>query len=116
VAFRVPPARAEVTRAYLRARELISSAYLEAEVPVDLAHGPTVPALTFVVDRTHPQYCGGLDPDRQAEVIAVASGGRGPNREYLWNTQAHLAALGIGDPDLDWLADEVRRRTGAGWA
>lgn len=114
VAFRVPPDRAEATRAYLRARELVSSAYLETEVPVDLIHGARVTALTFVVDRSHPQYCGDLTPERQADVIARASGGRGPNPDYLWNTQEHLAALGIGDPDLDRLADAVRQRTGTG--
>ncbi|MCU0906471.1 MAG: gamma-glutamylcyclotransferase [Rhodobacteraceae bacterium] len=116
VAFRVPPDRAEATRDYLRARELVSSAYLEVEVPVDLDHGTQVQALTYVVDRRHPQYCGGLSFERQVEVIAAATGGRGPNPEYLWNTQAHLAALGIADPDLDRLADAVRRRTGTGTA
>jgi len=114
VAFRVPPDGAAATRAYLRDRELISSAYHEAEIVVDLDHGPQVQALTFVVDRDHPQYCGGLTLDRQAEVIVGATGGRGPNADYLWNTQAHLAALGIGDPDLDWLAQDVRRRARAG--
>jgi cation transport protein ChaC len=113
VAFRVPGAQAAATRAYLRERELISSAYLEIELPVHLAHGGQVTALAFVVDRDHPQYCGGLPLGRQAAVIAGATGGRGPNRDYLWATQAHLAALGIGDPDLDWLAAEVRRLTGA---
>jgi cation transport protein ChaC len=112
VAFRVPAARAQATRAYLRERELISSAYLEADIALDLDHGGRVTALAFVVDRAHPQYCGGLALDRQAEVIAGAVGGRGPNPDYLWNTQAHLASLGIGDADLDWLAAEVRRRIG----
>jgi glutathione-specific gamma-glutamylcyclotransferase len=111
VAFRVPASLSASTRAYLRERELISSAYLEAEIALDLDHGERVVALAFIVDRTHPQHCGGLALDRQAEVIASAVGGRGPNPDYLWNTQAHLAALGIGDADLDWLAAEVRRRT-----
>ncbi len=111
VAFRVPAARAAATRAYLRERELISSAYLESRIALDLDRGGRVTALAFVVDRVHPQYCGGLPLHRQAAVIAAATGGRGPNAEYLWNTQAHLAALGIGDPELDWLAAEVRRRT-----
>jgi cation transport protein ChaC len=35
-------------------------------------------------------------------------GGRGLNTDYLWNTAAHLAELGLADPDLDWLADRVR--------
>ena len=49
--------------------------------------------------------------DEQAQIIAGAVGGRGPNRDYLWSTAAHLAELGIADPDLEWLAQDVRRRT-----
>jgi cation transport protein ChaC len=49
--------------------------------------------------------------DEQARIIAHAIGGRGPNRDYLWSTAAHLAELGIADPDLEWLAAEVRRLT-----
>ena len=44
----------------------------------------------------------------QAQVIARAVGGRGPNTEYLYNTHSHLEELGIADPDLRWLAQRVR--------
>ena len=47
----------------------------------------------------------------QAQIIARAVGGRGPNTEYLHNTAAHLATLGITDPDLDWLDGRVRALT-----
>ncbi|MFN7053260.1 MAG: gamma-glutamylcyclotransferase, partial [Gemmobacter sp.] len=56
----------------------------------------------------HVQYCGGLSLEEQAQIIAHAIGGRGPNRDYLWNTAAHLAELGIADPDLEWLSTRVR--------
>jgi cation transport protein ChaC len=55
------------------------------------------------------QYCGGLPLAEQAAIIAAATGGRGPNHEYLHNTHRHLAELGIRDPALDWLDAEVRR-------
>ena len=42
-------------------------------------------------------------------IIAQAVGGRGPNRDYLYATAQHLADLGIEDPDLSWLAAEVRK-------
>ena len=45
----------------------------------------------------------------QALIIAQAVGGRGPNRDYLYATAQHLADLGIEDPDLSWLAAEVRK-------
>ncbi|MDE3027427.1 MAG: gamma-glutamylcyclotransferase [Paracoccaceae bacterium] len=108
VAFRVQPGLEAETLALLRERELISSAYLETHQPVDLRDGRRVEALTFVIDPDHVQYCGGLDLEAQAQRIAHAVGGRGPNCEYLYNTAAHLADLGIEDPDLSYLAARVR--------
>ena len=112
VAFRVPDAEAETTIAYLRERELISSAYLERQLTIDLGAGSTVTALTYVVDTEHVQYVGGMPLDEQARIISTAVGGRGPNTEYLWNTVSHLSELGIEDPDLKWLDKRVRELTG----
>lgn len=107
VAFEVPAAIAEETLEYLRARELISAAYLEAVEPVDLADGRRVDAVCYVIDRAHRQYCGGLSLEEQAQVIARARGGRGPNCDYLHQTARHLADLGLSDPELDWLSARV---------
>jgi len=93
---------------YLRERELISSAYLEKFLTVTLADGRQVEAVTYVVDTEHVQYCGGLDLEEQARIIARAHGGMGPNTEYLFNTSTHLAELRIHDPDLVWLAKRVK--------
>lgn len=108
LAFRVAPGAEAETLAALRERELVSSAYVERELPVALTDGRCLPALAYVIDPGHAQYCGGLPLEEQAQVIARATGGRGPNRDYLWNTAAHLDQLGLGDPDLDWLAGRVR--------
>jgi cation transport protein ChaC len=108
LAFRAEPGTEPATLEYLRERELISSAYLEKDVQVTLHNGGPVRAVTYVVDREHEQYCGGLPLDRQAEVIAGAVGGRGPNPDYLWNTVRHLGELGIEDADLSWLDGKVR--------
>ncbi|NEY90704.1 gamma-glutamylcyclotransferase [Rhodobacteraceae bacterium KMS-5] len=107
VAFRVAPGAEDATLHGLRERELISSAYLERWLPVDLADGRQVEALVFVIDPHHVQYCGGLPLEEQARIIAEAVGGRGPNRDYLFSTARHLAELGIGDNDLEWLAARV---------
>ena len=107
LAFEVDGRIAEETLEYLRARELISAAYLERTVPVALQDGPKVQAVTYVIDRAHTQYCGGMPLEEQAQIIARAVGGRGPNSEYLVNTAQHLADLGLRDPDLDWLAARV---------
>ncbi|KAF0173041.1 MAG: cation transport protein ChaC [Rhodobacteraceae bacterium] len=108
VAFRVQPGAEAETLAQLRERELISSAYLEREVPLRLADGRDLTALAYVIDPEHDQYCGGLPLAEQARIIAGAVGGRGPNRDYLFATADHLAELGIADVDLTWLAAEVR--------
>lgn len=104
----VAPAQQDEVLTYLRARELVSSAYLEKHLPIDLADGRRVDAVTYVVDAGHDQYCGGLALEEQAHIIARAHGGRGPNPEYLFNTVAHLDALGLSDHDLDWLVRRVR--------
>jgi cation transport protein ChaC len=107
VALRVAPGTEDATLAYLRGRELISSAYLERMLDVKLANGQVVTAVTYVIDAEHVQYCGGLPLEEQAQIIATAHGGRGPNSEYLYNTADHLHALGVADADLDWLARRV---------
>ncbi len=92
----------------LRERELISSAYVERMLDVHLEGGEVVNAVTYVIDPHHVQYCGGIPLEDQANIIAHAVGGRGPNTEYLYNTAEHLAEIGLRDPDLEWLAQRVR--------
>ena len=78
------------------------------ETALRLADGRDLTALAYVIDPDHEQYCGGLPLSEQARIIAGAVGGRGPNRDYLFATAEHLAALGIADADLTWLAAQVR--------
>ena len=111
VAFFVPPETAMETIGYLRERELISSAYLEEVHPITLRDGRKVDSYCYVIDRDHVQYCGGMELERQAQVISKAVGGRGPNTEYLYNTAEHLAEIGLRDADLDWLSARVRELT-----
>ena len=111
LALSVVSGREKQTLEYLRERELISSAYLERDLPVTLDTGETVTAVTYVIDPDHDQYCGGLALEDQAHIIARAIGGRGPNTEYLFNTTEHLAEMKLNDPELDWLAERVRTLT-----
>ena len=108
LALRVPDAAIPDTVAYLRERELISSAYIERLLPLELDGGQTVTALAYVIDPNHVQYVAGMELERQARIIATAIGGRGPNTEYLWNTVDHLREMGVQDRDLEWLATRVR--------
>ncbi len=108
IALRVEPGQEDATLAYLRERELISSAYLEKNLDVLLEDGRKVRAVVYVIDESHDQYCGGLPLEEQAQIIARAVGGRGPNCEYLYNTAEHLQQVGLQDADLDWLHARVK--------
>lgn len=112
VAMRVADEERASVLEYLRERELVSAAYVEQVHDLQLRDDRVVPALCYVIERDHVQYCGGLALERQAQVIAKAVGGRGPNTEYLYNTAAQLDAFGIEDPDMAWLVDRVRQLAG----
>ncbi|MBL4751919.1 MAG: gamma-glutamylcyclotransferase [Amylibacter sp.] len=111
VAFFVGPEHAAKAIADLRERELISSAYLEEILPVTLDTGDRVDAVCYVMNTDHVQYCGGLDLEKQAQIIATAVGGRGPNTEYLYNTCKGIDALGLADNDLAFLQRRVAELT-----
>ncbi|WP_170331373.1 gamma-glutamylcyclotransferase [Ruegeria arenilitoris] len=111
LALAVEAGHEERTLDELRERELISSAYVERILDVDLDNGQVVNAVTYVIDPHHVQYCGGMPLEEQANIIAHAVGGRGPNTEYLYNTAEHLAEIGLRDPDLEWLSQRVRSLT-----
>ncbi|MBI6628856.1 gamma-glutamylcyclotransferase [Pontibaca salina] len=112
MALAVAPGQEAQTLEYLRARELISSAYLERVLTITLEDGTEVGAVTYVIDPTHEQYCKDLSLEDQAHIIARAVGEMGPNTEYLYNTADHLAEVGLHDPDLDWLTQRVRGLAG----
>lgn len=110
LALSVPDGQHDTTLEYLRERELISSAYLEKFLHIDLADGRRVEAVTYVIDPAHDQYCS-LNTEEQAQIIARAVGGSGPNTDYLHNTATHLSELGIKDKDIDWLSSRVAELT-----
>ena len=107
VAFAVAAGKEDETLQYLRERELVSSAYLEKILTLNLADGRRVEAVTYVIDESHEQYCSDLPLEEQAQIIANAVGGRGPNWEYLYNTASHLRDIDLRDPDLEWLTARV---------
>jgi cation transport protein ChaC len=111
LALRVEDAAADEVLAYLRERELVSSAYLEKSVTLQADDGRELEALAYVINPGHVQYCQ-FDLEKQAQLIAAAVGGRGPNTEYLFNTAALLSELQIPDPDMEWLVTRVQQITG----
>jgi len=110
LALRVKDSEEDKVLTYLRERELISSAYLEKHVSLQADDGRGFDALAYVINRDHVQYCQ-FDLEKQAQMIARAVGGRGPNPDYLYNTAQLLDELQIPDEDMDWLVTRVRQIT-----
>ena len=107
MAFEVGPAAWAEARAYLDARELVTSVYRDVWRPVTLADGRRVTALTYVVDETHEQFAGQLGVDQQLAMIRAGVGISGRNVDYVLNTAHHLMQLGIRDKALMALARQL---------
>ena len=108
VAFHVEARRRAETVRYLRARELVTSVYLEALVPVTLETGESVPALTYIADSNHPQYAAPMDMERLLALVRQGVGQSGENTEYVLNTLDHLSEIGISDRELEAIAARLR--------
>lgn len=106
LAFQVPGDLRDEVMAYLRERELVTHVYREKLLPISLPGGERAEAVSYVVDRRHEQYAGGLHAEEAAGQVRGAVGRSGPNEEYVLNTVEHLRALGIRD---HWLEDVAGR-------
>ncbi|MGO9742980.1 MAG: gamma-glutamylcyclotransferase [Roseiarcus sp.] len=107
VAYRVEARRREATLDYLRERELVTNVYLEIEAEAELDAGERVRAVTYAADTAHPQYAGLLPRERALEIVRRSRGKSGPNADYLLDTHAEFARLGIVDAELDWLCERL---------
>jgi len=110
IAYRVAAARRAETIAYLRAREQVTMVYREIVRPVLLDGTPDerVRALMYVVDRSHPQYAGRLDVDRQLHFVRQGHGHSGNNRDYVLATVREIDAQGCRDAGLHHLAERLK--------
>ena len=109
VAFKVADAAWTDVLAYLRAREHATMVYRECVRPVRLAdRGETVMALCYVADRRHRQFAGDLPLETMVATIVDSTGQSGANVDYVLNTAAHLAEIGVADPKLFALARRLK--------
>ena len=113
VAYRVAEADWAQTYAYLLEREQPTETYEEATASLALDDGRSVRALVFLSDPAHPQWAGALDPERQAALVAGATGLSGRNVDYLRDLVAHLAEAGERDADMEALLARVEALEGA---
>jgi len=112
MAYRVAPADWAQVYAYLLEREQPTETYVEARRFVRLADGRRVEALVFLSDIHHPQWAGALSLERQAELIAGATGLSGRNVDYLRDLVEHLEAEGVHDRAMRTLLRLVEAREG----
>ena len=96
--------------AYLREREQPTETYVEARVTVRLMDGRRLEALSFLSDKAHPQWAGALSLERQADLIAGATGLSGRNVDYLRDLVGHLAEEGVHDRSMEALLAMVEAR------
>lgn len=109
-AFRIDPAFKTETLEYLHEREMISDAYHPVLKSVHLEDGRKVKALTFVSNRTHEQYAPPRPTSEIARIVSGASGLRGENKDYVFNTVKHLDELGITESELHEVARILKSR------
>jgi len=110
IAFRVAAAAREKTIAYLRAREQVTTVYLETMRRIELEDKARreVQALCFIVDRSHVQYAGRLTLEQSLHHVRQAHGRSGPNRDYVLDAVAALEALGYRETELHLLAERLK--------
>jgi len=105
IAFAFDDAARSNIEAYLSARETCAA----TEVPVALAE-QTVGALTYIYDG--PRLIeDGLSLEARAGMILAAEGVAGSSYAYIKGVRAHLAELGVSDPEVEalWTAVETLR-------
>jgi glutathione-specific gamma-glutamylcyclotransferase len=104
IAYRVAAAKAAATTRYLWAREQVNGVYRELHAPVELIkgqHREVLAALTYIVERAHPNYAGQLPLALQARLIHGSEGLSGANLDYFISTLRHLKELDIRERELE---------------
>jgi glutathione-specific gamma-glutamylcyclotransferase len=106
MAYRVAASARAKTIAYLRAREQVTSVYLEAMRRIELEDGSRrqLDALCYLVDRGHVQYAGRLTLAERVHYVRQGHGQSGHNCDYVLNAVRALEALGYRETDLHLLA------------
>ena len=109
VAFRVDSRLRAPTIRYLRERELVTSVYKEDMVSAMLETGEQTEVLAYIADATHSQYAPPMHREQLLALVKQGVGTSGHNSEYVLNTLDHLHENGIADPELEWLAERLRK-------
>jgi cation transport protein ChaC len=115
IAFRVAAATRDETVAYLRAREQVTTVYVETMRRIELEEEARrqVRALCFIVDRSHVQYAGRLTLAECVHHVRQGHGRSGANRDYVLETVQALEALGYPETGLHLIAERLKGQQSA---
>jgi cation transport protein ChaC len=106
VAYRIAAEDAQEELELIWRREMITAAYDPVWLRT-LSPGGRGWAIGFASNRRYRRYAGLLPEERVAQIVAKARGYLGSCAAYLFDTAAHLEALGIADPSLRRIRDRV---------
>ncbi len=106
-AYRIAADAVEAETRILWKREMVVGSYEPRWVVVDGA-GPDRRAITFVMNKTHPMYAGGLSRAEIVHTLAHAKGILGRGCDYIFELVQELDASGIHDHALAAIASGVR--------
>ena len=109
IAYRVVAAARVQTLHYLRAREQVTSVYVETVRQIELEERARrrVRAVCYICDRSHVQYAGRLTASESLHHVRQGHGKSGANRDYVLETVRALEALGYRESDLHLLAERL---------
>ncbi|HTP92592.1 MAG TPA: gamma-glutamylcyclotransferase [Xanthobacteraceae bacterium] len=110
IAYRVAASARTKTIDYLRAREQVTSVYIETMRRIELEDEARrqVRALCYTVDRGHVQYAGRLTLAEQLHYVRQGHGRSGADRDYVLETVRALETLGYRETELHLLADRLK--------
>ncbi len=117
IAYRVAASARADTLQYLRAREQVTTVYLETVRQIELEEKARrrVRAVCYIIDRSHVQYAGRLTLAESLHHVRQGHGQSGANRDYVLETVRALEALGYRESELHLLAERLSSQ-GSGFA
>jgi cation transport protein ChaC len=106
VAFRIAAAQVFPELVLLWRREMVVGSYVPRWVTIR-THSHVFEAIAFTIDRQHPLYSGPLPLETTVQTLATACGLLGSCADYLHRTVEGLASVGVRDPSLLRLQQQV---------
>jgi cation transport protein ChaC len=100
--YRIAAAKVDDELRLLWRREMIAGSYTARWVNVQVGDR-RLHAITFVVDRHHPRYIGGLPADQIAHLLRTGQGSLGTSRWYFDALSTTLEELNVRDAGIERL-------------